>query len=74
MEKAKLYCQTFPRNFGKNRVSVLDLGGEEITGIIAMPDKEIEVRILVDHGEEALVLFPFGMSKETAWVKAQNLN
>jgi len=74
MVKAKLYCQTFPRNFGKNRVSVLDLRGEEITGILAVPEKEIEVRILVDHGEEALVLFPFGMSKETAWVKAQNLN
>jgi hypothetical protein len=74
MEKAKLYCQTFPRNFGKNRVSVLDLRGEEITGIIAMPEKEIEVRILVDHGEEALVLFPFGMSKETAWVNTNNLN
>ena len=74
MVKAKLYCQTFPRNFGKNRVSVLDLRGEEITGILAMPEEQIEVHILVDHGEEALVLFPFGMSKETAWVKSHNLD
>ncbi len=74
MEKAKLYCQTFPRNFGKYRVSVLDLGGKEITGILAISEKQIEVDVLEDHGEKALVLFPHGMSKEIAWVKAQNLN
>jgi hypothetical protein len=74
MEKAKLYCQTFPRNFGKNRVSVIDLRGEEITGTLAVSEAEIEVRILEDHGETALVLFPFGMSKEIAWVKTHNLN
>ena len=74
MEKAKLYCKTFPRNFGKFRVSVLDLKGEEITGILAMPEKQIEVSILEDHGEKALVLFPQGMSKETAWINSKNLN
>lgn len=74
MVKAKLYCQTFPRNFGKNKVSVLDLRGEEIIGTLAVPEQQIEVQILEDHGEIALVLFPFGMSKEIAWVKAQNLD
>lgn len=74
MEKAKLYCQTFPGKFGKYRVSVLDLKGEEITGVLVAPEKQIEVNVLEDHGEKALILFPYGMSKETAWVKSKNLN
>ena len=74
MEKAKLFCRTFPRNFGRYRVSVLDLEGEEITGILTMHGKQIEVEILEDHGEKALVLFPHGMSKETAWINSKNLN
>lgn len=74
MEKAKLYCKTFPKSFGKYRVSVLDLKGEEITGILVAPEKQIEVQVLEDHGEKALVLFPFGMNKEIAWIKSSKLN
>jgi hypothetical protein len=74
MEKAKLYCQTFPKRFGKYRVSVLDLRGEEITGVLVTPEKQIEVQVLEYHEEKALVLFPFGMSKEIAWIKTNNLN
>jgi hypothetical protein len=74
MEKAKLYCQTFPKSFGKYRVSVLDLRGEEITGVLVTPEKQIEVNVIENHGEKALILFPYGMSKEIAWVKTNKLN
>ena len=74
MVKAKLYCQTFPRQFGKYRVSVLDLRGEEITGVLVAPEKQIEVSVIEDHGDKALVLLPFGMSKEIAWIKSNNLD
>ena len=56
MEKAKLYCKTIPKNYGRFRVIVQDLNGEEITGIIPLEDKHLEVEILEDHGDKAFVL------------------
>jgi len=74
MESAKLSCKTIPKNYGKSKVIVQDLNGEEITGIIPLEDKFIDVEVLEDHGDKVFVLLPKGLSKDTAWVDATHLN